>query len=134
MLARMDDPTEDPQEHGVDDLDELMQLDDLTEDDELSNLASNVRPASDFEQRRQGVRDRESSDESDSAESVTNRLDVPGCSVLARTARVGAEARLVGCNPGRVLAVNEQAVDVVSGQVAANVQAVEETPVVEKVR
>ena len=43
------------------------------------------------------------------------------------------KACLVGCNPGLVLAVNEQAVDVVSGQVSANVQDVEETPVVEKV-
>ena len=85
MLARMDDPTEDPQEHGVDDLDELMQLDDLTEDDELSNLASNVRPTSNFEQCCQGVRDRESSDVLDSVKSVTNGLAVPGRNVLART-------------------------------------------------
>ena len=62
-----------------------MQLDDLTEDDELSNLASNVRPTSDFEQCRQGVRDRESSDVLDSVKSVTNGLAVPGRNVLART-------------------------------------------------
>ena len=47
---------------------------------------------------------------------------------------VGFEARLIGCNPGLLLAVNGQDVDAVSGQVAANVQAVEETTVVEKVR
>ena len=60
-----------------------MEINDLTkDDDEISSFAPNVRPASNFQQCRQGVRDQESSDDSDSAKSTTNTLAVSGHNIL----------------------------------------------------